>query len=160
MNYRNYSDKELIAAVKSSNTICQVLRKIGLKPAGGNYYTIRQKIKKLNLDTSHFTGQAWSKGKKFGNKRPLEDYFSNRCRIHSHDLRLRLIKDKVFDHKCCQCGLTEWNHQPIPLELEHKDGDHYNNQLSNLTILCPNCHAQTSTHAGKNKGKYNQSLEH
>ena len=41
--------------------------------------------------------------------------------------------------------------QPAPLELDHIDGDHWNNELSNLRILCANCHAQTETYCGKNK---------
>ena len=43
--------------------------------------------------------------------------------------------------------LSEWMGKPIPLELHHKDGNHYNNDLSNLEILCPNCHAQTDNYS-------------
>lgn len=46
--------------------------------------------------------------------------------------------------------LTEWNGKPIPLELHHKDGNHYNNDLTNLEVLCPNCHAQTDNCSCKN----------
>jgi predicted HNH restriction endonuclease len=51
------------------------------------------------------------------------------------------------------CNNTEWNGQPIPLELEHKNGNNQDNSLNNLCLLCPNCHAQTSTYRGKNKSK-------
>ena len=37
------------------------------------------------------------------------------------------------------------------LELHHIDGNHSNNELSNLTLLCPNCHALTDNYRGKNK---------
>ena len=43
--------------------------------------------------------------------------------------------------------------KPIPLELDHIDGNHYNNELINVRIVCPNCHAQTETNSGKNVGK-------
>ena len=57
-------------------------------------------------------------------------------------------------HKCEECQLTEWNNEPIPLELEHIDGIKTNNEQSNLKLLCPNCHAQTPTWRGKqNKGR-------
>ena len=61
-------------------------------------------------------------------------------------LRKRLIREGFFEHKCYKCKNSKWNNKDIPLELEHKDGDHSNNNLNNLTLLCPNCHAQTPTY--------------
>ena len=54
---------------------------------------------------------------------------------------------------CWTCGIVEWNKQPIVLELEHTDGDSTNNTEDNLSLLCPNCHSQTNTYKGKNRGK-------
>ena len=56
--------------------------------------------------------------------------------------RRRLIEDGIKDSKCEICGLSEWMDKPIPLELHHKDFNHHNNTLSNLQILCSNCHMQ------------------
>jgi len=53
---------------------------------------------------------------------------------------------------CWQCGIKEWNNKSIVLELEHKDGNSENNVEDNLSLLCPNCHSQTDTYKGKNKG--------
>ncbi|MCP4123627.1 MAG: HNH endonuclease [Bacteroidetes bacterium] len=53
---------------------------------------------------------------------------------------------------CWKCGIVEWNNLPAPLEIEHIDGNSDNNELTNLEILCCNCHAQTPTYKGKNKG--------
>ena len=144
---------ELPNAVKSSFSIREVLIKLGLRPAGGNYTQVQKGIEELNLDTSHFKKQGWSKGLTFGPKRPLNAYLSNDYPIQSHKLRLRLLSEKVFPHKCNKCSRTEWNGEPIPLELEHKNGNHSDNTLSNLELLCPNCHAQTATYRGKNKGR-------
>lgn len=146
MKTKKYTEQEFIEAVKASHSIRQVLIKLNVQPYGGNYQVAHKNIKELKLDTSHFTGQAWNKNKKTGPRRPTEDYLSNEHLISSHKLRLRLLKEKYFDHKCYGCNLTTWNDQPIPLELEHKDGDNKNNNIENLTLLCPNCHAQTATY--------------
>ena len=55
---KKYTDVELAEAIRTSFSIAEVCRKVGLKPVGGNYKTIHNKIDKLNLDTSHFTGQG------------------------------------------------------------------------------------------------------
>lgn len=147
---KNYTDIDIINHVKTSTSFRQVLSKLGLKEAGGNYQCLKQSIKRLNIDVSHFTGQATNKGKKFGYKRPLSDYLNNLNPIQSYKLKNRLLKERIFEHKCYNCNLTNWLEQPIPLELEHIDGNHLNNSLSNLTLLCPNCHAMTPTYRGKN----------
>lgn len=74
--------------------------------------------------------------------------------VSTHILKLKLIKDGIKEHKCEECKLTEWNNQPIPLELHHIDGNRYNNILKNIQILCPNCHSQTENNSAKNKGNY------
>ena len=53
-------------------------------------------------------------------------------------------------HKCEECELEQWKSQPIPLELEHVDGDNRNNKKDNLKLLCCNCHALTPTWRGRN----------
>ena len=61
--YRKYTDDEFILFVKDSISIAEVLRKLNLRPAGGNYASIKRLLNKLSPDTSHWTGQAWSKNK-------------------------------------------------------------------------------------------------
>jgi hypothetical protein len=143
-------DSKFIEIVANSISLAQVIRKCGLVPAGGNYRSTKERIKKLKLDTSHFTGQAHNKGKKLGPKQPIESYLQNNVKTSSNHLKKRLIQEGYFEHKCYKCNLTTWNDLPIPIELEHIDGNNINNNLSNLTILCPNCHAQTDTYRGKN----------
>jgi hypothetical protein len=58
---------------------------------------------------------------------------------------------------CKICGLVEHNHKPLVLECDHIDGNHTNNALSNLRMICPNCHSQTETYKNKNKGNGRQS---
>lgn len=151
MNH-SYSKDEFIKTVEESFSIAQVLTKLGLAPKGGNYRVFKKYRDLYNIDTSHFTGQGHAKGKKFDyRKKPLVEILIKDSQYNSHKLRQRLIEENIKERKCECCGLTEWLHEPIPLELEHVDGDHYNNTLENLKILCPNCHAKTPTYRGKNK---------
>lgn len=153
MRTRKYTDEQLQAAVHESFSIRQVLLYIGLVPVGGNYRTIKKKIDKLSLDTSHFTGQSWSKGKTFSPKIPIEDYLNNKRTIGSHILRLKLIGENILDAQCSNCQLNNWCGLPIPLELDHINGNHLDNSLINLRLLCPNCHALTPTYRGKKNRK-------
>ena len=149
-----YTLEQVQNAILISNSRRELLKNLHIVSGGGNYQTINKFIKNNNLDISHFSRIAWNKGKKTKYKtRPIEDYLSNRISITSHKLRLRLLSEKVFPHKCNKCKLTTWLTHPIPLELEHKDGNHLNNNLDNLELLCPNCHAFTPTYRGKNVSK-------
>jgi 5-methylcytosine-specific restriction endonuclease McrA len=57
------------------------------------------------------------------------------------------------NHKCEICGTVLWNDIPVTLEVDHIDGDSTNNVITNLRLICPNCHAQTDTYKSKNRGK-------
>lgn len=84
---------------------------------------------------------------------PAEEYLGTDKEITSQKLKEKLLKEDIKEFQCEICKNTEWNGKPIPLELHHKDGDHYNNELSNLLIVCPNCHAQMPVHfLEKSKG--------
>lgn len=76
--------------------------------------------------------------------RVLSIYKTDRSR------KISLINSR--GHRCESCNNSEWLGRPITLELDHIDGDHENNSEYNLKLLCPNCHSQTSTYKGKNKG--------
>lgn len=83
---------------------------------------------------------------------PIEEILSGKHNgYHTFKLAKRLLKEGIKEHKCENCEITEWNNLPVPLELDHIDGNSYNHQKDNLRFLCPNCHAQTSTHRGRNK---------
>jgi Zn finger protein HypA/HybF involved in hydrogenase expression len=149
---RKYTDEQFIEAVKSSFSYRQVLSKLGLKEAGGNYSILKKRIHDMELNISHMTGQGHLKNKTHSyTKKPIEYYLTKNSRHQSYKLKNRLLQENLKQHKCEHCGITEWCNKPAPIELDHINGDNTDNRLENLRILCPNCHAQTDTYRGKNK---------
>ena len=153
MRLRKYSIEQLRAAVADSRSMRQVLSRLNVAPAGGNYDVLRKAIRHWQLDTSHFTGQAWNRSRVTGPKHPIDVYLSNEKPIQSSMLARRLLAEEIFPRRCYSCNRTHWLDGAIPLELHHVNGDRSNNQLSNLRLLCPNCHALTPTYRGKNRTK-------
>lgn len=148
--YLNLDKNELEKLVNESNSIAELLRKLEIRANGGSYKYISNLIEKFKLDTKHFSGKKHSSGRTYP-KVPLEDYLSNKKSISSFKLKIKLIKNGLLKEICSSCNLTEWLGEPIPLELDHIDGNFLNNNLENLRILCPNCHAKTNTYRGRNK---------
>lgn len=135
-----YTIDDIANAVKGSTTLTDVVRKLGLSVAGGNMETISKKIRQHNIDISHFVGKSFNKGKRATNKKDIEFYLTDNIFVKSDYLRKRLIKEKIFPHRCMLCGLSKWQGRRIPLELHHLNGDRMNNTLENIMIICPNCH--------------------
>ena len=152
MSQRKYNKEELEEAVKNSLSIAEVLRHLNIIPAGGNYFTIKRYIKLWNIDTSHFTGKLWNKGKHTvcNPAKPLKEILKEDSIYQSYKLAKRLIKEGIKESKCECCNLSKWQNKPIPLELHHINGIHSDNRLENLQLLCPNCHALTDSYRGKN----------
>lgn len=151
MKLRKYTERQLAEAVKNSTSLAQTLSKLHDAPYGGNYHVLKRALAHFNIDTSHFTRKLWNKGRSVGPKQPLQRYLSNELHIQSCKLKGRLLSEGVFERTCASCGNKEWLGRPIPLELDHINGDRSDNSLSNLRLLCPNCHAFTPTYRGRKK---------
>jgi len=82
--------------------------------------------------------------------------FSNKRLPNTHNTKLLLVKTGLLIYKCYECELVEWRGKKLSLQLDHIDGNATNNSLSNLRLLCPNCHSQTETYCGKNRKKTNK----
>jgi len=139
------TDDEFRQAVAESLSVWQVLGRIGLVPAGGNYKTVHSRIRQLGLDTTHFTGQGWNTGTRFssfGRKASLAEILQAYSPYaFTHGLKKRLLKEGLKKHCCEECGLREWREKPVPLELHHVNGVNNDHLIENLQLLCPNCHA-------------------
>ncbi len=136
--YKDYTNSQMIDAIKKSTSIAQVLRKLNLVPKGGNYETIKRFVIKNHVDISHFKGQGWNKGLTFKQIKELTSPTT---------LRKRILKER--QHKCSTCKRSTWLGSPIILEVDHIDGNRFNNNTNNIRLLCPNCHSYTPTWRGR-----------
>lgn len=132
--------QQWILEERSKAFIC---RQLHCKPDTLNTY-----LTKMDIDYQGKQGWNTITGPENGSYIPAVEYLGTGRFITSHSLKLKLIKEGIKKHQCERCGCSEWIGQPIPLELHHKDGDHYNNSLDNLEVLCPNCHALEPNNSG------------
>ena len=107
--------------------------------------------KEHEISFDHFDGQGWAKDQTFKPKQDIQLYLTNQKPISSFRLKQRLLSENLMAAVCLDCGGADWLGKPMPLELDHIDGNSDNNQLDNLRLLCPNCHSFTSTYRGKNQ---------
>jgi hypothetical protein len=124
------------------------------KSMHASYYTkIRNYIESNNLDISHFNdgGRYHNAGIRYS----LENIFVEKSEVSKQTLKKRYIKYRIENDiqvSCCdRCRISEWMGDPLSLQLDHINGTNDDNRIDNLRLICPNCHSQTETFAGKNR---------
>ncbi|WP_370419443.1 HNH endonuclease signature motif containing protein [Streptomyces sp. QH1-20] len=152
--------KEMLEfAVAASSNMSQVLRCLGIDVVGGQHTHISRRVRALGIDTSHFTPPQRTENMRDNRRRRapdeilVEDRSANSRRTPSTQLK-RAMHDLGIDENCALCGIEPlWRDYPLPLEVDHIDGNWRNNRLENLRLLCPNCHSTTDTYRGRSKGR-------
>ncbi|GEM_PF-663278 len=157
---------EVERLIEEHPSIRSISRATGLSYTATRYWIKRYGLKTKGL-SSRMKRKPKSPCKNCGN--PVKEnpnvYCSQTCMFQFWRRRqienepdkagIRLRKNYLIDcrgYACEVCGIREWMGQAAPIELDHKDGHPLNNELNNLQLICPNCHAQTKTYKGRNKG--------
>lgn len=135
--------RQLIATSSSYNNF---LKRIGMGHGRSSTDIVKRRCTALNISCDHFSTSY------NGNKaRPLEEILiENSDYKNTSSLKNRLVKEGLLEYQCAICGNKgEWCGKPLSLQLDHIDGNHTNNCIENLRLLCPNCHTQTETYGSK-----------
>ena len=148
---KHFTEQEFIEVVETSHSIRECLRKLDLACSGASYSIFHSRVKALQLDTSHFGVSTVRRAYTKFNKREFQEILVKNSTYRSTDkLKKRLIKEGLLHYSCSKCGISEWNGVGLSLHLDHVNGISNDNRIENLRLLCPNCHSQTETYAGKN----------
>lgn len=144
------NDEEFTELINKSSCISDVLRELGYSTNGNSWGNkiVSERMDKLNLSFKNKN----SNYKGYISKLSLEEVMTKDSSYNRTKLKERLFKEGLKEKKCEICGISEWQGKPISLQLHHINGINNDNRLSNLQILCPNCHSQTENFGSRGKG--------
>lgn len=147
----DWSKKHLEETVKDANCWFDWLRLLDIPTRGCNYRTLKSKSTLYNIDVSHFNNEyaRTHNGRRLLKNRNNEEIFNKYSSRKTSSIKKEYISRVLKSAYCELCGITKWNDKDIVFQLHHKDGNHKNNTIENLVLLCPNCHSQTENYANK-----------
>lgn len=143
------SSAQVREAVAASVTIAETLRRLGQTDNGRQRVRLRGWMAQAEADSSHFLGQGHQRGRAGPTPvRPAAEVLVRHhgtARTRTAVLRRCMLGTGVTE-VCALCGTGPvWRGRPMTLEVDHVNGDRCDDRLSNLRLLCPNCHAVTGT---------------
>ncbi len=146
-----YAEDQARAAIASSATYTEALRRLGMRAAGGNFATLRKYADELwRIPTDHFDPGRGYRRSAARRARPLADVTVEASSYSRAQLKHRLYREGLKLRSCELCGQGEiWKGRRISLILDHVNGVADDHRLHNLRILCPNCAATLDTHCAR-----------
>lgn len=152
-----YTKEKLQPLVDVSTSFADLARRLGLAPIGSNTTNLSHRCKQHGIDTSHFSGQAHMRGRAARNRQSADDILvvgtKERGRIDASVLT-RALLEKGVEYRCSVCDMEpEWLGKPLRFQVDHKDGQYWNNTQNNLRFICPNCHTQTDNWGKKSRDR-------
>jgi len=158
MSKRRWTEEQFRKAVAESKTITEIATRLGLSSgSGGNKDTVKNFAKANDISLEHLNGKEVAIAK-LRERLSLSNssIFVENSDVSGATVKKRILRENLILPKCRDCGLSAdmdgicwWNGKPLILNLEHINGKNNDNRLINLCFLCPNCHSQTSTFAGR-----------
>jgi hypothetical protein len=130
-----YSENEARAAVAAASSYADALRRLGMRPAGGNHRTLRRYVDEIwSISTSHFDpDRARNEALKRG-PIPLSDVLVETSTYSRGHLKARLFKEGLKARRCELCGQDEmWQRKRMSLILDHINGVADDHRLGNLS---------------------------
>jgi hypothetical protein len=147
---------ELRSAVVQSTSVSGALRVLQRPDNTRNRAQFRRLVAEHGIDTSHFLGQAHQRGRPNSAAKSADEVLVKRHggrRTKTAVLR-RALKEVGIPEQCDECGTgPKWFDLPMTLEIDHVNGDRNDDRRENLRLLCPNCHAVTSTWCRGGRGR-------
>ncbi len=138
-------DKKFREVCISSSSMAEAASKLGL-----HFNSFKKRALELGC---YLPNQAGIGIRKSTPKIPIENIIFKNLHPHyqTYKLKQRLIDEGYKKNECENCGISEWHGEPLNIELHHENGKRTDHSLSNLRMLCPNCHSQTNNYRAKNK---------
>ena len=147
-------NKEIIKnAIKDGGSMLGAGKKLGMTK-----YHFERIAKKFKLWAPNQCGAGKSKKRSIGFFKLADIFNGKHPQYSTNTLKQRLISEGIKANKCEICSVSEWMGKELTCQLDHINGVSNDHRLENLRIVCPNCHSQTDTFCGKNKGKIQKLL--
>lgn len=145
-----YSESQVRDAVSKAVSQSDALRRLGLRPAGGNHGTLKKLIAFYGISTDHFDPNWVLRGPRIRARIPLEQILVEASTYPRRKLKDRLNEAGLKTRMCELCGQGEsWRGGRMALILDHINGVGDDNRIQNLRVVCPNCAATLDTHCGR-----------
>lgn len=130
--------------VEESKSLNDILRKLNKSSSDSSIKWLKNLLCEYDIDFQSSIKHSMKE------KMDLKDALvENSPYKTSYNLLKRLVEEGYKKYECECCGIDSWNGKEISLQLHHINGNHSDNRIENLQVLCPNCHSQTENFGNK-----------